>query len=322
MSLLFAGFLIILCLTFAVVVFATRPTQSERALDERLSSINTSKVLDGGQSTTIGRLMKTHRGARWGRELLKRYEVARKLQLLIVQSGSKTSLDRLAVMSVAFSVGTLLVAYFLIPSFLCQVLMSFGAATVPGLMLVQKRRKRLKKFNADLSNAVDMMSNALRAGHSVVGAIGILSEQTLEPARSEFKEVFRQQNFGLPLREALMQLLDRVPSEDLRVVITAILVQKDTGGNLGEILDRTVFVIRERVRIRGEIQVQTAQGRLTGWILCLLPVLLLFAINLINPGYSAVLLHDPLGHKLIYIGLGLLTTGMLVIRQMINRIEV
>lgn len=119
-----------------------------------------------------------------------------------------------------------------------------------------------------------------------------------------------------------MQMLDRVPSEDLRVVVTAILVQKETGGNLGEILDRTVFVIRERVRIRGEIQVQTAQGRLTGWILCLLPVLLLFAINLINPGYSAVLLHDPVGHKLIYLGIGLLATGMLVINRMINQIEV
>lgn len=324
MSLLFAGFLIILCLTFAVIVFATRPTSNERALDQRLSTINRSTLSDGNESSTAtSRLMKTHRGTGWCGELIERYEFARKLQLLIVQADSKTSLDRLAFMIAAFAIAALLITLFLIPSLLLvQLSATLAVAALPLLMLVYKRRKRLKNFNAELGNAVDMMSNALRAGHSVVGAIGILSEQTLEPARSEFTEVFRQQNFGLPLREALMQMLDRVPSEDLRVVVTAILVQKETGGNLGEILDRTVFVIRERVRIRGEIQVQTAQGRLTGWILCSLPVLLLVAINLINPGYSAVLLHDPVGHKLIYLGIGLLVTGMLVINRMISKIEV
>ncbi len=93
------------------------------------------------------------------------------------------------------------------------------------------------------------------------------------------------------MRDALMQLLDRVPSADLRVLVTAILVQKDTGGNLAEILDRTVFVIRERLRIQGEIQVQTAQGRLTGWILSALPVVMLVLLNLVNPGYSSILLQ-------------------------------
>ena len=109
-----------------------------------------------------------------------------------------------------------------------------------------------------------MLARALRAGHSVVGAMEMLAENAQEPAASEFSEVFKQLNLGLPMRDALMQLLDRVPSSDLRVLVTAILVQKDTGGNLVEILDRTVFVIRERLRIQGEIQVQTAQGRLTG----------------------------------------------------------
>ena len=126
----------------------------------------------------------------------------------------------------------------------------------------------------------------------------------------------------MPLRDALMQLLDRVPSADLRVLVTAILVQKDTGGNLAEILDRTVFVIRERLRIQGEIQVQTAQGRLTGWILSALPVVMLVLLNLVNPGYSSILLHDPLGRKLIYFSLGMLTVGALIIRHIVNGIEV
>jgi tight adherence protein B len=119
-----------------------------------------------------------------------------------------------------------------------------------------------------------------------------------------------------------MQLLDRVPSLDLRVLVTAILVQKDTGGNLAEILDRTVFVIRERLRIQGEIHVQTAQGRLTGWILSALPVVMLVLLNILNPGYSNILLHDPMGRKMIYISIGMLTTGTLIIRQIVNGIEV
>ncbi len=167
-----------------------------------------------------------------------------------------------------------------------------------------------------------MMSRALRAGHSMVAALGIIAEQAPEPAKTEFIEVFKKQNFGLPLRDALMQLLDRVPSQDLRVLVTAMLVQKDTGGNLAEILDRTVFVIRERLRIQGEIRTHTAQGRLTGWILCLLPIIMMFLINVVNPGYSKIMFEDPMGQKMLYAGGGLLLLGGYVIRSIINGIEV
>ncbi len=119
-----------------------------------------------------------------------------------------------------------------------------------------------------------------------------------------------------------MQMLDRVPSQDLRVLVTGILVQKDTGGNLAEILDRILFVIRERMRIQGEIRTHTAQGRLTGWILCALPIVMLVLINIINPGYSSVLFNDPMGRKLLYAGVVLLGVGGLIIRKIVNGIEV
>jgi tight adherence protein B len=117
-------------------------------------------------------------------------------------------------------------------------------------------------------------------------------------------------------------MLDHVPSQDLKVLVTGILVQKETGGNLAEILDRTASVIRERLRIQGEIRTHTAQGRLTGWILCSLPIVMLFMINFINPGYSNILIDTPTGHKLIYLGAGLLFIGAMAIRQIINGIEV
>jgi tight adherence protein B len=150
----------------------------------------------------------------------------------------------------------------------------------------------------------------------------MLADDAQEPVATEFGEVFKQQNLGLPLREAMLQLLDRVPSADLRVLVTAILVQKDTGGNLAEILDRTVFVIRERLRIQGEIQTQTAQGRMTGWILSVLPIAMMLLLNVVNPGYSAILFSDPLGRKLIYFSLGMLAVGALIIRRIVNGIEV
>jgi tight adherence protein B len=195
-------------------------------------------------------------------------------------------------------------------------------AYVPMGVINFKRSRRIAAFAKALPDAIDMMGRALRAGHSMVASINIVAEQALEPVAYEFGEVFKQQNFGLPLRDALTQMLDHVPSQDLRVLVTGILVQKDTGGNLAEILDRTGHVIRERMRIQGEIRTHTAQGRMTGYILCSLPIVMMIIINLVNPGYSNVLLQTPLGHKILYVGIGLLSLGGLIIRQIINGIEV
>ena len=146
-----------------------------------------------------------------------------------------------------------------------------------------------------LADAIELIARALRAGHSMGSAIEIVAEQSAEPLGSEFAIVFQQQKFGIPFRDALLQLGDRVPSKDLHFLITAILVQKETGGDLTEMLDRTTRVIRERIRIEGEIRTYTAQGRLTGWILSCLPIVMLVLINLITPGYSHILFHDPTG---------------------------
>jgi tight adherence protein B len=224
--------------------------------------------------------------------------------------------------SLGFAVAGFAVSYLCVPVLAIQLAVAGVLAYVPFGIVSFKRSRRIAAFNAGLPDAIDMMGRALRAGHSMIASISIVAEQSVEPICSEFSEVFKQQNFGVPLRDALTQMLDHVPSQDLRVLVTGILVQKETGGNLAEILDRTVAVIRERIRIHGEIKTHTAQGRMTGWILCTLPLLMLFVINIINPGYSKVLIDTPLGHKLIYVGLFLLTTGGLVIRQIVNGIEV
>jgi len=168
------------------------------------------------------------------------------------------------------------------------------------------------------TEALDLIARALRAGHSVSAALEIVAEEGGEPLRSEFREVYKQQNFGIPQRDALQQLGRRVPSADLQIVITAMLVQKETGGNLVEILERTTAVLRDRMRIQGELRVRTAQGRLTGWILCLLPVVMFVLISLANPGYTDVLVHDPVGRKLTYTGIGMMAMGALTIRKIVR----
>ena len=202
--------------------------------------------------------------------------MAHKISVLLAQAESSWSVSTVLLASGILGLMGFSIARFwlvdLIPGLIAGVL----AAALPILVLRAKGARRLRKFNQKLPDALDLMARALRAGHSVGAAIEIVAQEGGEPLRSEFGEVYKQQSFGLPQRDALLQLGRRVPSADLQIVITAMLVQKETGGNLVEILERTTAVLRDRMRIQGELRVRTAQGRLTGWILCLLPVVMFF----------------------------------------------
>jgi tight adherence protein B len=324
MVLVVFGFLATLLITFALVVVMTRRSPEEKVIAQRITEIQTIQSTGAGTTSEITQLLKKTRSRRFGRleEVLEGYKFSQKLQTRILQAHSSTTTGTLLLSSLGLVIAGYSVAWFFVSMFLIDLAFGAALALLPFGILSLKRSRRINAFNAVLAESIDMLARALRAGYSMVGAIEMLSKNAHEPAATEFGEIFKQQNLGLPLRDALMQLLDRVPSLDLRVLVTAILVQKDTGGNLAEILDRTVFVIRERLRIQGEIRTQTAQGRLTGWILSALPIVMLVLINLLNPGYSSILLHDPLGRKMIYASIGMLVTGTLIIRQIVNGIEV
>jgi len=210
------------------------------------------------------------------------------------------------------------VARYWISDLLPALIAGVAATVVPVLVLRLKRNRRMNRFDQNLPEALDLMSRSLRAGHSMSAAIEIVAEEGMEPLRSEFVRVHQQQVLGLPNRDALLQLGRRVPSTDLQVVITAMLVQKETGGNLVEILERTAAVLRDRLRIQGDVRIHTAQGRLTGTILCLLPVVMYGLINLANPGYTRVLIEDPVGRKMTYAGIGMISVGGLLIRKIVK----
>jgi tight adherence protein B len=307
------------------MVLVTNSSKQQRAVERRLATIQAreGEASAGGPQIAELLLKSEPEGSfGWLEDLLQKYPIVHGLELRIAQADSKMSVVRLLLFTITLAVAGFVVAYCFVPFLAIQLTAACVAGYVPFGVISFKRGRRIAAFNAALPDAIDMMGRALRAGHSMVASINVVAEQSVEPVRYEFSEVFKQQNFGLPLRDALNQMLDHVPSQDLRVLVTGILVQKETGGNLAEILDRTANVIRERLRIQGEIKTHTAQGRMTGWILCTLPVVMLLVINIINPGYSRVLMDTDIGHKLIYAGLFLLTTGGMVIRQIINGIEV
>ena len=321
---LYIAFAALLLISFGVTALLLTSTKSQKVIDRRILAI----LLSGSQTSSgeplEQQLLKLDPANkfRWLNSLLQKYHISKRLKARIIQADVKTTPAMILVTSAILAIVGFVGASMFIDILALELVVGAILGYLPIGLLSFMRARRIKAFNAALPEAIDMMGRALRAGHSMTASINIIAEQSVEPVRSEFNEVFKQQNFGLPIRDAMQQMLDRVPSQDLRVVVTGILVQKETGGNLAEILDRTSHTIRERLKIQGEIRTHTAQGRMTGYILCALPIVMLIAINMINPGYSNVLVDTQIGRMLSYIGISLLVAGGLIIRQIINGIEV
>jgi tight adherence protein B len=145
-----------------------------------------------------------------------------------------------------------------------------------------------------------------------------VGQETAEPLGSEFRMLREEQQLGLPLRDAIMNLVERMPIDDVRFLATAMLVQMETGGNLTQILDKTATVMRERVRLQGQVRIYTAQGRLSGWILCTMPFVLFLLIGMVNPDYEKLLVTDPFGVQLVHVGLVMMVLGILIIRRIVD----
>src|SRR6201987_3441936 len=181
------------------------------------------------------------------------------------------------------------------PQFPIALLAAIVATITPFSIVAFKRKRRLRKFEEHFPEALDLLGRAVRAGHAFTTGLELISNERAEPLAGEFRTAFEEQNFGLPLRDALLNLSERVPIIDVRFFVTALLIQKETGGNLAEILDGLARVIRDRFRIYREVRVRTAQGRLTAGILIALPLGMMMLMRILNPKYIGVLFTDPKG---------------------------
>ncbi len=181
-----------------------------------------------------------------------------------------------------------------------------------------RRTKRFQKFEELFPEAIDTLARAVRAGHAFTTALELIANELSEPVASEFRKLFEEQKFGLPVRDALMNLTGRVPLVDVKFFVTAVMLQRETGGNLAEILDNLSYVIRERFKIMRQVRVYTAQGRLTMMLLMGLPPVIVITMLLTSPAFIKPLFSDPIGHFLVVAGIVLQTLGYFVIRKIIQ----
>lgn len=191
-------------------------------------------------------------------------------------------------------------------------------ATLPFLWLWWKRRNRLKAFTRQLPDALELIGRALRAGHSLGSGFQLVAQEMSDPIGKEFSRCYDEQNFGIPLDQALEDMTDRVPNLDLRFFATAVILQRQTGGDLAEILDKIGYLIRERFKIWGQIQALTGEGRISGVVLLGLPPVLMAVMYRMNPEYLMPLFTDPLGHKMLAVACVMMLVGALVIRKIVN----
>jgi tight adherence protein B len=196
--------------------------------------------------------------------------------------------------------------------------MGLSLAVLPWLWLWMRRRKRFRQFAKQLPEALELVSRALRAGHSLASGFNLVSEEMKAPIAKEFQRVFEEHNLGISLETALDNMTDRIPNLDLRFFATAIVLQRQTGGDLAEILDKIGYIVRERFKIWGQVQALTGEGRLSGIVLLALPPVLFLVVYRMNPEYETPLFTDPLGRQMLAVGIVMQILGALVIKKIIN----
>jgi tight adherence protein B len=309
-------FIVLLVITFAVMWWMLAPSKRDTDIQRHLKDIGNLYTVDAGGTDILKQ--QSLSAIPWVNRILVKLPGAMRLQLFITQAGSGASVGTLILASIVVAFIAAWLATFAVPMFGIDLLLGLAAGALPYVYLFVKRQGRFRRFDTQLPEAIDLMSRALRAGHAIISAIELISKETSEPLASEFRVVFDEQNLGLPIREALINLVSRVPTDDVRFLATAILVQKETGGNLAEILDKAASVMRERIRLKGQLRVYTAQGRMTGWVLCLLPFFVFGLISFVNRGYERQLWTNPIGVRLVYAALILMGLGVYTIRKIIN----
>ena len=250
-------------------------------------------------------------------KILEKLNLSKKLECLIDQADVKIKVGEIIlIMGVAGALGLLLTLRS--GNIFLQGIVFFAAAGFPLLWLMMKRASRLKSFIREFPDALDMMTSAIKAGHAFNRAMQLVADEAPDPVGIEFRRTFEQYNLGLHLREALINLTQRVESLDLKLFVTAILLQRETGGNLTEILEKISYTIRERFKLLGQIKTYTAQGRMSAWILGLLPFTFVVIISVMNPSYLTPLFKDKLGHFLIGLSVFLQIIGFLMIRKIVQ----
>jgi tight adherence protein B len=291
--------------------------QTEQTLTVLKAALATSKLSAADQAVDI-RKEELLSAVPWLNRWLLKLELAPRLRILLYQADLKWTAGSLLLMcAICFLIPAYLI-YLRTGTLIFSLLIGVLLGAAPFVYVLHKRKQRFAKFEQALPDTLDLMVSALRAGHSFISALDLAANESPDPIGKEFRICFDEQNYGLELKTAMNNLAARVPLQDLKIVITAILIQKDSGGNLAEVFDKAAYVIRERFRLRRQVRVHTAQGRLTGWILSFLPIVLGIGLYLINPESMSLLWTRAIGIKLLYLSGSMTIIGALIIRKIVR----
>ena len=314
----FIVFLFGLFLVLGAYLLATRGSDAKRArLQRRLADalLHSAHTEDVEVILARSELMSE---IPWLNRLLVRVQSAVRLKQVLDQADLHITPSRLVMLAGLAGTLAAMAAAVLKPSILLMIGAGLVAAAIPFVHVYWKRKKRFDAFLEHLPDALDLMSRGLSAGHAFSEALHMVSTEMPDPIAAEFQKTYEEQNLGLSLKLALENLTRRMPLLDLRMCVTAVLIQRETGGNLAEILEKVAYTIRERFRILGDLKTLTTSSRMSAWLLCGLPLGVTFAITVLNPEYMSVLWKDTRGHYLIAAALFMQITGMLIVRKILR----
>lgn len=297
-------------------VIVESKTSSRKRLQDRLHGKKGKP--DKSSSASIVRRGAMGQSKGFADAIVGKMAVVPKLQTLLDQAdvnwSASSFLVNLAAVAVFLAVGLVALSFNPLVAIAC----GGGVIILPLLVLTFKRNARMRKLTNQLPDVFDMMSQALRAGHSLAGAVQNIYEQMPPPIATEFAQVYHEQNLGVKIEDALQSMANRVDSLDVRFFVTAVMIQRQTGGDLAEVLDKISSVIRERIELAGLVRGLTAEGRLSGWVLFSLPIGVFLAMMKLNPDYGRVLLEDPRGQIMLMVAGGMQLMGIAMIRWIVN----
>jgi tight adherence protein B len=308
LSFALVGFLaVVLLLEGGFLLWSTNRSAEAKRMQERLRLLSTGERLSLDSQLLKADLLKKLPAAY---RMFLGVQRLQRLDRVLLQSGLKRTVAGFLGATLAFALGGLLLCTFLpLPWWTAPVGAAvFGA--LPGLQVIMARKKRLGAIERQLPDALDLMSRALRAGHAFPSAVQMTGDEGPEPIAGEFRTTFDEVNYGVPMQDALTNLATRVPITDLRFFVIAVSIQRETGGNLTELLDKLAAIIRARFKLLGMIRVLASEGKLSAWILSALPFVLMALINFINPKFMSLLWTDPAGLIAVYISLSLMVLGI------------
>lgn len=303
--------------SLALLFEGIRQLGSQRRIARELRKISEPRVEKGGGAASLLREV-ADSGPRWLEPVMLRLPHQHDLLHFMAQADVKWSVPTYLLLTVGLAAAFGLAILVSVGGWIAPFMGAVVGALLPYFHVSRARKARFDKFEENFPESIDLLGRAIRAGHAFSTGLRVVAEESPDPVSTEFRQVYEEQKFGLPLSESLLALADRMTLLDVRIFVTAVLIQVESGGNLAEILDNLSHIIRDRFRFRRQLRTHTAHGRMTGWVLASAPFVAGAGMFVLNPEYMTVLFEEPLGRLMLVMAAGLQVIGFVAIRRIMD----